>query len=72
MLEIKITLTKLQKIDSESKCKIENEDKDHSKDNLNDLTCSNEAQNLNDVQQIFGDVGGEAAQSAQVANNENQ
>ena len=61
---------KTQKIDSESKCKIENEDKDHSKDNLNDLTCSNEAQNLNDVQQIFGDGGGEAAQSAQVANNE--
>ena len=48
---------KTQKVDQESKCKIENEDKDHSKDNINDLSCSNETQNLNDVQQIFGDGG---------------
>lgn len=61
---------KTQKVDQESKCKIENEEKDHSKDN--DLSCSNEAQNLNDVQQIFGGGGGggEAAESAQVASNE--
>ena len=59
-----------QKVDQESKCKVENEDKGHSKDNLNDLSCSNEAQNLNDVQQIFGDGVDEVAQSAQVAGDE--
>ena len=57
---------KTQKVDSESKCKIENEDKDHSKDNLNDLSCSNETQNLNDVQQIFGDGGSKAISSQEM------
>ena len=49
---------KTQKVDQESKCKMENESEDHSKDNVSDLSCSNEAQNLNDVQQIFGELCG--------------
>ena len=61
---------KTQNVDHESKCKLENENKGDNKDNLNDLSCRNEAQNLDGVQQIFGD-GNETAQSgAQVASNE--
>ena len=48
---------KTQKIKAKNDCEIENENKDHNHDNgnVNTLTCSNEAQNLNDVEQIFGD-----------------
>src|SRR6476660_3434623 len=55
---------KTQKVDEESKCKIDNDNdnKDHSKDDLSNLSCSNESQNLNDVQQIFGDGGEEGAE----------
>ena len=54
----KDNIHKTQKVDQESKCKMENESEDHSKDNVSDLSCSNEAQNLNDVQQIFGELCG--------------
>lgn len=42
---------KTQKIYAKNECEIENYNKDHSKnnDNINDLTCINDAQNLNDV-----------------------
>jgi len=42
---------KTQKIKAKNDCEIENENKDHSKDNenLNSLECINDAQNLNDV-----------------------
>jgi hypothetical protein len=42
---------KTQKINAKNECEIENYNKDHSKDNenLNELTCVNDAQNLNDV-----------------------
>src|SRR6476620_427055 len=45
---------KTQKIKAKNECEIENENKDNSHDNqnLNSLECSNEAQNLNDVEQI--------------------
>src|SRR6476646_6535374 len=45
---------KTQKIEAKNDCEIENENKDHSHDNenLNELNCVNEAQNLNDVEQI--------------------
>jgi hypothetical protein len=48
---------KTQKIKAKNECEIENENKDHSHDNenLNSLECINDAQNLNDVEQIFGD-----------------
>jgi hypothetical protein len=48
---------KTQKIKSKNECEIENENKDHSHDNenWNSLECINDAQNLNDVEQIFGD-----------------
>jgi hypothetical protein len=44
---------KTQKIKAKNDCEIENENKDHSQDNenLNELTCANEAQNLKDVEQ---------------------
>ena len=44
---------KTQKIKAKNECEIENENKDHSKDNVNvnELTCVNEAQNLKDVEQ---------------------
>ena len=59
-----VNVTKLSGIVSaiQESPKIENEDKDHSKDNINDLSCINETQNLNDVQQIFGDGSDEVAQ----------
>ena len=43
-----------QKIKVKNECEIENTNKDHSHDNgnVNSLTCGNQAQNLNDVQQI--------------------
>ena len=42
---------KTQKINAKNECEIENYNKDHSKDNenRNELTCVNDAQNLNDV-----------------------
>ena len=42
---------KTQKINARNECEIENYNKDPSKDNenLNELTCVNDAQNLNDV-----------------------
>jgi hypothetical protein len=48
---------KTQKIKATNECEIENENKDHSHDNenLNSLDCINDVQNLNDVEQIFGD-----------------
>jgi hypothetical protein len=48
---------KTQKIKAKNECEIENENKDHSHDNenLNSLECINDGQNLNDVEQIFGD-----------------
>ena len=47
---------KTQKIKAKNDCEIKNYNKDHSKDNtnVNDLTCANDAQNLKDVEQIFG------------------
>ena len=44
---------KTQKIKAKNDCEIVNENKDHSHDNenLNELTCDNEAQNLKDVEQ---------------------
>ena len=42
---------KTQKINAKNECEIENYNKAHSKDNenLNELICVNDAQNLNDV-----------------------
>ena len=44
---------KTQKIKAKNDCEIENKNKDHSHDNenLNELSCTNEAQNLKDVEQ---------------------
>jgi hypothetical protein len=46
---------KTQKIKAKNDCSIENTNKDHSSDNenLNELVCVNEAQNLKDVFQEF-------------------
>jgi uncharacterized membrane protein len=46
---------KTQKIKAKNECEIENTNKDHSKnnENINELVCVNEAQNLNDVFQEF-------------------
>ena len=46
---------KTQKINVKNECEIENTNKDHShnNENLNELVCVNEAQNLNDVEEIF-------------------
>lgn len=46
---------KTQKIKEKNDCSIENYNKDHSSDNenLNELVCVNEAQNLKDVFQEF-------------------
>ena len=43
-----------QKVDAKNYCEIENENKDHSRDNenVNDLACENFAQNQNDVASI--------------------
>ena len=43
-----------QKLDAKNYCEIENENKDHSRDNenINDLACENFAQNQNDVASI--------------------
>ena len=50
---------KTQKIKAKNECEIENENKDHSDDNVNanTLDCINDAQNLKDVEQlnVFGD-----------------
>jgi hypothetical protein len=48
---------KTQKIEAKNYCEIENENKDHSHDNANEnsLECVNNAQNLKDVDQVFGD-----------------
>lgn len=55
---------KTQKIKAKNECEIENINKHHSKDNdnINGLSCSNEAANLKDTAlvgnaSIFGDVG---------------
>ena len=66
---------KTQKIKAKNDCEIKNYNKDHSKDNTNenDLTCANDAQNLKDVEQIFGLTDGALqAQSAQVDSNQSQ
>jgi hypothetical protein len=49
---------KTQKIKTINECEIENTNKDHSKDNTNDnfLVCDNAAQNLKNVDQIFGEI----------------
>lgn len=57
---------KTQKINAKNECEIENYNKDHSKDNenLNELTCVNDAQNLNDVFEellVVDGVGDEVA-----------
>ena len=53
---------KTQKIEAKNDCEISNYNKDHSHDNgnINSLTCTNQAQNLDDVQQldIFATDGG--------------
>jgi hypothetical protein len=53
---------KTQKINAKNECEIENENKDHSHDNtnVNELLCSNEAQNLKDVEttNVFVEDGG--------------
>ena len=41
-----------QKVDAKNYCEIENKNKDHSRDNVNDLACENFAQNQNDVASI--------------------
>ena len=48
---------KTQKIEAKNYYEIENENKDHSHDNANEnsLECVNNAQNLKDVDQVFGD-----------------
>jgi hypothetical protein len=45
---------KTQKIKVKNECEIENTNKDHSDDNenLNELVCVNEAENLNDVETL--------------------
>ena len=50
---------KTQKIREKNYCEIENTNKDHSSDNenLNELDCINDSQNLKDVEQIFGLTG---------------
>ena len=69
---------KTQKIKAKNYCEIENTNKDHSKDNLNEnlLECINDGQNWKDVEQIdiFGDGGDGAleAQSAPVDSNQTQ
>jgi hypothetical protein len=69
---------KTQKIETKNDCEISNYNKDHSHDNGNDnsLECANDAQNLNDVEQldIFADGGDGAlqAQSAPVDSNQSQ
>ena len=66
---------KTQKIKAKNECEIENNNKDHSNDNTNenDLTCANDAQNLKDVEQIFGSTDGALqAQNAQVDSNQSQ
>jgi len=56
---------KTQKIYTKNECEIENKNKDHSKDNLNEnsLTCDNAAQNLKDVFQGSGIIGDGALQT---------
>ncbi|MGA9745335.1 MAG: hypothetical protein WBQ16_12015, partial [Nitrososphaeraceae archaeon] len=46
---------KTQKIKAKNECEIENENKDHSHDNqnINSLECTNQGQNLNDVEQTI-------------------
>ena len=52
---------KTQKIKEKNYCEIENENKDHSHDNenINSLECTNQGQNLNDVEQsdVFVEEG---------------
>ena len=62
---------KTQKIKAKNDCEIENKNKDHSHDNgnVNDLTCVNVADNLKDVEQIFGLTDGLQAQGAQADSN---
>jgi len=62
---------KTQKIKAKNDCEIENGNKDHSHDNgnVNDLTCVNVADNLKDVEQIFGLTDGLQAQGAQADSN---
>ena len=47
---------KTRKIKEKNYCEIKNTNKDHSSDNenLNELDCINDSQNLKDVEQIFG------------------
>jgi hypothetical protein len=56
---------KTQKIYAKNECEIENTNKDHSHDNenINSLTCTNDAQNLKDVltENVFADGGGDGA-----------
>jgi hypothetical protein len=70
---------KTQKIKAKNYCEIENTNKDHSKDNLNEnlLEYINDGQNWKDVEQIdfFGDGGSDGAleaQSATVDSNQTQ
>ena len=65
---------KTQKIKEKNYCEIENENKDHSKDNTNDneLSCVNEAQNLKNAEQIdsFGDGALEPLSAPDVVTND--
>lgn len=68
---------KTQKIKAKNDCEIENKNKDHSSknDNENELICSNEAANLDGVEQIFGapvDGGLEAASAQADSSNQTQ
>ena len=58
---------KTQKIDEKNKCKIENENKDHSKknDNENLLECSNFAANVKDLLVLSQRVDGTDQQGSQ-------
>jgi hypothetical protein len=57
---------KTQKIKAKNECEVENKNKDHSKsnDNLNELDCINDAQNLNDVFQALSDGGNDVSPQA--------
>jgi hypothetical protein len=57
---------KTQKIKAKNECEVENKNKDHGKnnDNLNELDCINDAQNLNDVFQALSDGGNDGSSNA--------
>ena len=65
---------KTQEIKLKNDCVIVNTNKDHSSDNFNNntLACVNEAQNLKDSVQLFGETDGLGADSEESADSEEQ